>query len=518
MKKGFFKCTVLITIIAMFATLFTGCGGGKADEAASSDIAKVKDTLTVAMHSDAKSLDPAATNDLVSANAMTQIYETLVKMNEKNEIVPMLAESFNQVDDVTYEFKLLKGVKFHNGEEMKASDVKFSIERAAQSPTLAYIFGDVDLTSFQTPDDYTISFKLKKVNTTFLPALTFVSSGIVSEKAVKDAGDTFAMNPVGTGPFKLSSWTKGDNIKLERFDDFHGDKPVLTTITLRVIPEPTNRVIELESGGVDLAYQIVSNDVKRIQENPELKAMNMMDTSTTFLGMNNSKKPFDDVRVRQAVSYAIDTTTAVDTVCRGVGKVASGPFSPTLKYYDKSLTPHEYNVEKAKELLKEAGYPDGFKVKISTNDKKERVDLATVIQSQLSEVGIQAEISVVEWGAYLSSLYKGESEMFMIGWGAQIPDPDSSLYAPFHSSMKGNGGNMAFFGDPRVDELLEKGRTMKDSPEREQVYFEIQKLIKEQAPWVFILNGEVVYGMNKNIEGFNPSPFGFNALYNISFK
>lgn len=508
------RVLALMASLCLGVSLFTGCGKSQTTQSQS----KVKDSLMVATAYDAKSLDPHAVNDVASSNVMTQIYGTLVRMNEKNEVVPMLADSFSQLDELTYEFKLKKGVKFHNGEEMKASDVKFSLERAAKSALVSHIFGDIDTNSFKMPDDYTISFKTKVPAAGFLSGLSHTGGSILSEKAVKAAGEKYAMNPVGTGPFKFVSWTKGDRVELERFNDFYGEKPKFSKMTIRVIPEPTNRAIELESGGVDIAYEISSNDIKRIEENEKLQITRVIDNSTQYLGFNNQKKPFNDIKVRQAISYALNTKSIVESAWRGVGKVAVGPIGPNVRYSDKSLQAHEYNVQKAKELLKEAGYEKGFKTSIWTNEKKERVDMATIMQSQLKEVGIEAEIKILEWGAYLDGLSKGEHDMFIIGWTCQTPDPDLAVYAPLHSSKAGTGGNYSFFKNAKVDELIMKGRVMKDSPEREAVYKEIQKEVKAQAPWVFLSNGEQVVGTSKNVKGFVASPFGYHILYNVSFQ
>lgn len=512
MLKRKMRTTVLLASICLVVSLFSGCGKSTATQGST------KDSLIVATAYDAKSLDPHAVNDVASSNVMTQMYETLVQMNDKGEVVPMLAESFKQIDDLTYEFKLRKGVKFHNGEEMKASDVKFSFTRAAKAAPIAHIMGDIDTDSFKMPDDYTISFKIKHPCTGFLPSLVHTGGSILSEKAVTKAGDNYAMNPVGTGPFKFISWTKGDRVELERFNDFYGTKPKFSKMTIRVIPEPTNRAIELESGGVDVAYEISTNDIKRVQDNEKLQLLRVVDNSTQYLGFNNQKKPFNDLKVRQAISYAIDTKSVVDSVWKGVGKVAVGPIGPNVNYSDKNLQVHEYNVQKAKDLLKEAGYPDGFKTSIWTNEKKERVDMATIMQSELKEVGIDAQIKILEWGAYLDGLSKGEQDMFIIGWTCQTSDPDMAVYAPLHSSKAGSGGNYSFFKNDKVDELIMKGRTMKDSPERESVYKEIQKEVKDQAPWIFLSNGEQVVGASKNVKGFKPSPFGYHVLYNISFE
>ncbi len=478
--------------------------------------APVTDTLFVATAYDAKSLDPTLTNDVASSNIMCEIYENLVQLNDKGEVIPMLAESFKQLDPVSYEFKLRKGVKFHNGEEMKASDVKFSLIRAAKAGPIAHITGEIDTESFVIKDNYTISFKIKKPITGFLGGLILSAGSILSEKAVIAGGDNYAMNPVGTGPFKFVSWTKGNMIELARFDGYIGKKPSFGKMVIKVIPEPTNRVIELESGGVDIAYEVTANDLKRVQDDANLQILRVVDNSTTYMGFNTQKKPYNDIRVRQAISYAINTPLVIKSVWRGIGQVAVGPVAPNVNFSDKSLKPHEYNVAKAKALLAEAGYATGFKASIWTNEKKERVDMATIMQSELAEIGITVDIKVLEWGAYLDGLLKGEHDMFILGWNCQSPDPDVALFGPFHSTMKSS--NYTLFANPEVDGLIEKGRGMANGAERQAVYYTIQKKIVEQAPWVFLMNAEQVVGANKRVSGFKPSVFGYHMKAWVTLK
>lgn len=501
--------------VVLSASLFAGCGGGE------KQAAKSKDTVTVGTGYDAKTLDPIATNDVASSNVMLQIYQTLVNVNDKGEPVPALAESFKKIDNVTYEFKLKKGVKFHNGEEMKASDVKFTLERAASplGAAVSHLFEALDPAGLKVIDDYTIQIKLKYQLPSFIvTSLTHPGSSILNEKAVKAAGKDYGQNPVGTGPFKFAKWTKGDRIELVRFEEFAGQKPAFKNLIIRPIPEVTNRAIELESGGIDVCYEVSTNDLQRLQDNKDVKILRVLDYSTAFMGMNTKKKPFDDVRVRQAISYAIDTSTVVNTVWRGIGKPAVGPVPPTIKYSNPELKTHEHNVEKAKQLLKEAGLPDGFKTSIWTNDRKERIDMATIMQSQLKEAGIIAEIKVVEWGAYLEGTARGDQDLFIIGWSASANDPDMSLFAQFSSTKWGAGGNRAFYKNAKVDEMLLKGRQMEDSDARKKLYFDLQDMIKADAPWIFLNNQEQVVGVRKNISGFQPSPVGYHVLYNIKFE
>ena len=425
----------LLTASAMVAGLMGTSTAVMAVEESTSD-------LNIMLETPVESLDPQQATDGTSFEVIADYTDGLMKMDSDGQAIPALAESYDLSDDgLTYTFKIRQGVKFHNGDELKASDVAYSLKRAQASAAVAHIFGDIDPDSFEVPDDYTVSFKLQQQNTGFIAGLANTGASIVPEAVVEAEGDNFGSNPIGTGPFKFVSWTKNDTIELERNDDYFGEEPALSKITFRIITEATNRAIELESGGVDMAFDISTNDISRVEDNSNLQLIRKVDNQTTFLAFNCEKEPWNNPDVRQAISYALDTTAICNAVWRGVGAPAAGPIAPNVKYHDNDLTPHEYNVEKAKELLAAAGIQEGQKLVISTNERQERIDMATIIQSQLKEVGIDVEIEVLEWGALLDKADRREQDAIMVGWTCQTADPDMAVYAVFHSQTNGQVGN-----------------------------------------------------------------------------
>ena len=504
------KIALLLVIVMLLSLGLSACGskseGGR-------------DTLTVATAYDAISLDPVANNDSPSSHAMHQMYNTLIVLDDDSNPQPCLAESWEMPDDVTYVFKLRKGVKFHNGEEMKAEDVVYSFERARTAPAVMHIFGDIKEGSFETPDEYTVKFQLNKPNTAFLKCMTHASGFIVSKKAVEEMGaEKFAQNPVGTGPFKFVSWKKNDSMEMEVFEDFWDKEnmPSIKKIILRVIPEATNRTIELEAGNVDIAYEITPQDIKRIEENEKLQIHRKPEFSTQYLGMNMKKAPLDDVRVRQAIELALDMEAIDKAVWRGVGKMATGPFAADMQYsIAGEMKPPARDVEKAKELLAEAGYPDGIELTLSTNEKTERVDMATIIKTQLAEAGIEIKVDVLEWAGYISLLESGEHDMFQIGWTPDAPDADMALWPCFHSSAAGPGGNYVNMMDDELDKLMEDGRATKDGEERAEIYRKVQERIEELKPWVYEHNGEVVVGAAKYVENLVLSPYAWHEIWRV---
>lgn len=463
---------------------------------------EAKETLVVIHQADAKIMDPAAQNDVVSQMACNAIYDNLVYVDDKGGMKPMLAERWEVSGDLDYVFYLRKGVRFHNGEELKADDVKFSIDRAL-TPLGAPVKAVMQhVEGARVIDDYTVVIHLKHPYTPFIAALYNTVGCIVNRKAVEAGGEDYGMNPVGTGPFKFESWRKGDRYTLVRFDDYWGEKPKYEKLVVRSVPEPTSRAIELESGGADISFPLAETDMKRIADNPNLELIRSMTNGVVYMGFNTSKPPFDNVNVRRAVNLALDTEGIHEAVWRGVGRVPRSPVAPNVKYsYDPQYPRHEQNLEEAKRLLKEAGVAN-LKCQVWTNERKERVSSATIIQAQLAEVGIEAEIKVLEWGAYLEGLKKKEHDMFILGWAATV-DPEFALSINLQTGMP---LNYTFFSNPELDALLDRGRAIPDGPEREALYKKAQDLINEQVPWVYLYIEETLAGRQKNVKGFRLLP------------
>lgn len=516
MLKGKMKKMLsLVIVVALCFTMLAGCGGSKT---AGSEPAEKKDELIVGLAAEPKALDPHPVNDVPSGNGLVQIYESLITQDVDMNIEPQLAESWKQIDDLTWEFKLKEGVKFHNGEELKASDVKFSFIRAAESARIGHIVGMIDAENIEIVDDYTVRIPTKEPFSALLPSLCHTGAMILNEKAVTEAGEAYGDNPVGTGPFKFVEWKRGDSLTFERFDDYHGEKAGVKKLVMRIIPERTNRVIELETGGIDVCYDVGANDIKRLEENEGIDVYRKISFSTSYLGLNCLKEPFSDMKVRQAINYALDVDAIVNSVLKGVGTTAKGPLTPNVPGAKLDLKPYGYDLEKAKQLLKEAGYENGFKTELWTNENKDRINMAEIIQAQLKEVGIEVEVKILEWGAMLEGLNNKEQQMFILGWGNSTGDPDTGLYAPFHSSKHGKGGNRVCYTNKHVDELLELGRKTFDTEKRNEIYAEIQQIVYDEAAWSLLYNKEVVMAAKKEVKGLKVWPNSKHRFDSVHFE
>ena len=422
MKKKF---GLLMTIILSMLFLVACGGNGDKKEGADAGASTGKDTLVIAQGADAKSLDPHASNDNPSSRIRVQIYDRLMDLDDNGVPQPMLAESWERPDDKTIIFHLRKGVKFHNGDEMKASDVKFSLERALASPEVSHILTGIN--GVEVLDDYTVKVTTEKPMAAILNNLAHTTIAILSEKATKEAGDKFGQNPVGSGPYKFVSWQSGDRVTLEAFPEYwQGEAPV-KNVVFRNIVEETNRTIGLETGELDIIYDIQGMDKNKLKDDDRFVVIEGPQVSMTYLGFNMKKAPYDNPKVREAISYAIDQKPIIDTVFLGAGEPANSIIGPNVwGYYD--VEKYTQDIEKAKALLAEAGYPNGFKAKIWVNDNPVRRDTAVILQDQLKQIGIDLAIETVEWGAFLDGTARGDHEMFLLGWGTVTRDPDYGMY------------------------------------------------------------------------------------------
>ena len=367
----------LIALLLSLCTMLTvvGCSN-KADTADNG----AKDTLVVAQGADPTSPDPYGTTDSPAIRVAHCVFETLVTRDDEGNIAPMLAESWDIEDDCTYIFHLRKGVKFHNGEELKASDVAFSFSKIAESPHASSIRATIDFENSKALDEYTFEMKLTEPFGPILNHLSHAVMAIVNEKAYTEAGDQVNEKPCGTGPYKFVAWYPADRIEMVAFDDYWGEKAAITNLTWRTIPEIASRSIEVEAGTVDVAIDIQASELARLEKVEKVTTFKEERSSINFICLNNLIAPFDNVKVRQAINMAIDVDAICNVVYQGTGAVAQAPMSKSVWAYNDNLPPHERNVEKAKELLAEAGYPDGFTCTMTCDQNQQRLDTAEMVQ------------------------------------------------------------------------------------------------------------------------------------------
>ncbi|MGL4425912.1 MAG: ABC transporter substrate-binding protein, partial [Cetobacterium sp.] len=305
-----------------------------------------KNTLIIAQGADAKVLDPHASNDQPSSRVAGQIYDSLVKQDTDMNIIPGLAESWKQIDDTTIEFNLRKGVKFHNGEELTADDVKFTLDRMKASPQVSHIIGAVE--SIEVVSDYVVRIKTGKPFGALLSHLAHTAASILNRESVEKLGGAYGQNPVGTGPYKFVSWQAGDRINLTANPDYYMGKAPIEKVVFRSIVEGTNRTIGLETGEVDVAYDLEPVDKGMVQGNSSLDFVEEPSLSMAYIGFNVNKESLKDKRVRQAISYGINVQDIIDVAYQGSAVKANSPIGPKVFGYNPNAKSYEFNPEKAK--------------------------------------------------------------------------------------------------------------------------------------------------------------------------
>jgi len=474
-------------------------------------------TVYVLMPSLPTTLDPVGPNIQPASQVNVQIYETLfVQVGSEAVITPLLAESYSFDNPAALRIQLRQGVYFHNGERFTAEDAAFSIMRSVESPHSRAMIDMVS--SVDVIGEYEIV-----VNTYFpfapiISHLTHPAISMVSRAAVEHYGeDDFGANPVGSGPFRFVNHAAGDRIELTRFDGYWGAAPAYENLTFRMVPEAANRLIEVQTGHAHIAYGISATDVPVAEGDARVNLVRQQTFSLTYLGFNTTKAPFDDVRVRQAIAYAIDLPTIIDAVWLGVGAPGSTVIAETVWSSHPGIDMRQQNLDRARELLAEAGHPNGFDSILWTNTgNAQRADLVEILGAQLRQVGINVTIELLEFNIFTERMESPDHhEMFVIAWGTVTNDPDYGMFNLFHSSAFGAAGNRMFYANPTVDALLEEGRMETNEARRLQIYHEIQEILFEELPWISIWQGEDLFVTAVGVEGFVALPAGHHRLASV---
>lgn len=512
--------------------------------------------LVISEMSDVVSLDPHGNNDIPSDNVRSNIYDTLVALDENNEIEPGLATEWEEVDDTTWRFTLKEDVTFHDGAEFNADTVVANMDRildpAMASPRM-FLYEMV--TDVEAVDDYTVEITTEFPFAPLPSHLAHEAGGMLSPEVIdadyeqaleeqemeleeyydlraeggeeheelasamsEEMGAYAAENPVGTGPFAVQSRSAGENVVLERNDDYHEEPAELDTVTFKVIPETAARIAEIETGTSHIAGAVESNNMERVDQHEETYLDETELLSTSHVGFNTEVEPLDDERVRQAISHAVDREGIINGVYDGVGIPAEGPLAPGTFGYDENVEGLTYDLERAQELMEEAGHEDGFSLEIWTNDEAQRINTAVYLQEALQEINIDVDVQQLEWGAYLEQTAQGEHDMFVLGWTTVTGDADYGMYSLFHSSMHGDPGNRSFIDDAELDALLEEGRMEADPEARQDIYTETQELLTELAPQINIHHSSQLTGVRNDVQNFEVDAFGLYQLEDVTLS
>jgi len=471
--------------------------------------------------------------DLNSNRVGRRIVETLVTFPEEStQIVPGLAESWTiSKDGLQYTFKLRRGITFHDGTPLNAEAVKFSIERQINPNHPAYKLGKYPFANFffgnvkavEVLSEERVAFLLNEARASFIAVLAQGAASIVSPTAVMKWGPDYPTHPVGTGPFRFASWDRGQRVVLEKNPTYWKYPVKVERVIYRPIVEDQARLTELLTGTLDVIVGVPADFVSQLEQNAKITLLKQVGAHVWYLGMNNQKKPFDDKRVRQALNYAVNKDAIVKDVLKGTGAASRGPVLPGTWGADPALKPYPYDPERAKKLLAEAGYPSGFSTTLwvpeSGSGMQAPVAMSTVMQSNLKAVGVNVSLQTMEWGAYLAKLRTKEQELFALSWMAGTEDPDMVMYPLLHSSQwTPVGPNRALYKNARFDTLLQQARLTTDQAKRAQLYREAQRVLVDDAPWVFVDHEIQIAALSKRVQGFKLHPSFDLRVETISLK
>ena len=481
---------------------------------------------------DSVSLDPAIVTDGESFKVTQNLFETLLNFGEEDTTInPGLAKEWTVSDDgLTYTFQLQEGVKFHDGTDFNAEAVIKNINRwKAGTEEDFYYFNSMfkaegeDIIKDVTADgDYTVIFTLSRTQAPFLKNLAMSPFGIASPTAFEAAGEAFGDNPVGTGPFKFVEWKRNYSITIEKNPDYwQAGLPKLDKVIFRSMPDNSARLNALTTGEIDLADGINPSDGTAIEGNSALQLIERPSMNIGYLGLTNTRAPFDNKLVRQAVNYAINKQAIVDAFFEGRAQVAANPMPPSISGYNDAIQPYPYDPEKAKALLAEAGY-DGKEIELWAMPvprpyMPDGAKVAEVIQKNLEDVGIPSKIVTFEWATYLDKAKDGEADAFMLGWTGDNGDADNFIYTLLDKDNIGSN-NYAYYSNDEVHDLLIKAQSETDENVRNDLYKKAQEIIHDDAPWVPLAHSTPLLAAKVGVKGFVPHPTGSDKLDNVSIE
>lgn len=518
--------SVLILLLLVFAV--SQCGGSTTG----SQQGQSGNALVAGITEEPDTLDPQKTNTAVTAVLLRYAGDTLIMKDLDGNYVAGLAKSWEESEDgLTWTFELKDGVKFQNGNALDAEAVKASIERAMDPDTKAGVAGSLfsEVKEVRTPSEKTVEIRLKQPFSVFEANVADPRAAIVDVEAAEKMGDEFGRRPVLTGPWKVTEWSSGESIRMERNPDYswgpgfaHDGPPRIGELAFRIVTDNATRVAALQSGEIQMT-DVPPVNVEQIRESGDYRLYDYLRNGVgLFMEFNVNKEPFDDPLVREAMNHAIDKEPIVEAALRGLGQPACGPLPPSIEDYWQGVCEYapSYDPEKAKSLLSEAGYepgPDGtlrkdgkpFEFTLLVMPEDTWTQSAQLVQQQLKDIGIKMEVQSFEFGTLLEKAKAGEQQAHLMGYTYTNPD---ILYLWFHSSNIGEGLNLSHVDDPKLDAMLEKSRTAVEEDTQDETYRDIQKYVVDESLWVPLWNNEEYVATAQQLEGADISTEGYLHL------
>jgi len=506
-----FKVTVTIIVVLILSLSFT----------VSAEEGTYGGTLVYGRGNDSVSLDPINTTDGESFKVTQQIYDTLLMYKPgTTEPVSCLAKDWEVTEDgKKWTFYLRENINFHDGTSFNAEAVKFNFDRwrfednqyhvGGTFASYPYVFGGFPgiIKEVNVVSDYVVEFVLKNPQAPFLANMAMVSFAIASPEALKKWGEDYFKHPVGTGAFEFVEWRQGDRIILKANEEYWAGRPYLDRIIFRSIPDNGARYMELQSGTIDMMDGINPEDVKSIKENENFKVVLRPSLNVGYLAMNFEREPFDNRLVRQAVSHAINKEALIGAFYAGLAEPAKNPIPPAMWGYNDEIEDYKYNIDKAKDLLEEAGYPNGFEfdlwyMPVPRPYMPQPKLIAQAIQNYLSVINIEANLISYDWGTYLEKVNnKDEADTYLLGWYGDNGDPDNFLYVLLDQTNSNNN-----YKNEELHEILVEAQRTMNHGKRVELYKEAQVIIHSDIPWVPLAHSTPPIALKNNVNNFIPDP------------
>ena len=515
MKKLF--CFALIAV--MLLSLLAGCSNnnGKTDDTKQSGGKTARTDLIYSIRSDPQSLDPAQCSDLVAFQVMHQIFDTAVLYQTDGSIEPGAAKSWEYLDnDTRIRFHLRDDVVFHNGDKMTAEDVAFSWNRQIIDAFKYSKLVTSNLDHAEVVDDYTVDLYLKNAFGPVLYCIGNAHMAIYSKRAVEEMGnEAFGRAPVGSGPYKVVNWQSGDYITLTANENYWRGSPTIKDITFKISTDVSAAAIALENGDVDFIYEPSSADKAHLTSLDNVSYYSTLQTGSCFLIMKLDEGPFADVRVRQAVDYALNRDEIVLGVLDGEGMPINNMCPPSVFGYDESVKGRTQDIAKAKELLAEAGYPDGFTVTLTCSEKATTSKSADILQDQLAKIGITLNLNKLENATWLAKVPSGagEYEIACATLLGNYPDWDYQAILFTDTDKYATG-----IKDAHLDELFKQAAQTMDTEKRQAYYTEAQQIITENAYFIPLFSLYEEAACNSNLKGVQKSPISRFYVFDWSWQ
>lgn len=521
----------IFILFAILSLLVAGCNDDSentlADESSSGNNTN-GGTLIYGRGTDTVTLDPHNIVDAESSRISKNIHETLIDYaKESTEIVPKLATEWTTSEDgKVWTFQLRENVKFHDGTDFNADAVVYNFQRMLDENHPQH-HGDFSifnrtikniLKEVKAVDTHIVEFTLTDPNSTFLPNLGITTFGMISPTALNQYGEKITEHPTGTGPFTFDSWQENDSLTLLKNEDYwNAELPKLDKVIFKVIPDNSARLTALKNNEIDLMEGLNQTDLPAIESDNQLQLFKRPSANLGYLTMNLEKPPFDNVKVRQAISHAIDKQGIIDAFYGPVASTAKNMMPPVIWGYNDDIEDYEFDLEKAKNLLAEAGYPNGFETEIwvMSTDRvylPQPQKVAEAIKANLEKIDINVKIVTFEWATYLSKILKSEHAFAAIGRISENGDPDNFLNTMLYSQ---SNSNLSRYKNEKVDELLKKAQSSMDQDERIAFYKEVQEIVHEDAPTIPLAYVESPMAGGKVVKGYIPHAIGYESLEEV---